>query len=105
MCVCVCFGEEGDACPVHSWLLCHVGLGLCQHTDREGSFIAVSGPCVMPQIHIVFPMLRSLAKNILQTNNMENISHLVQDFRFSQRCQKITVLRNSTPIYLHNGGA
>jgi hypothetical protein len=61
-CVCVCARAcvlGGGRCPRHRWLLCHVGPGLRKHAEGEESFIAVSRPCVVPQLLIAFRMIRS----------------------------------------------
>jgi hypothetical protein len=70
VCVCVraCVWGAGDACPGHRWLLCHVGLGLCKHAEGEESFIAVSCPCVVPQLVIAFRMIRSFEKKHIANN-------------------------------------
>jgi hypothetical protein len=63
------WGGGGDTCPAHRWLLCHVCLGLRKHAEGEESFIAVSCPCVVPQLLIAFRVIRNFEKNIRQTTD------------------------------------
>jgi hypothetical protein len=71
-CVCVCvracvFGGRVTPFP-DRLLLCHVGLGLRKHAEGEESFLAVSCPCVVPQLIIAFRMIRSFEKKHIANN-------------------------------------